>query len=105
MTLPPVWVPKLRGTWKSATAAADPAEDPPGVRFGSCGLVVAGPEFNTVNSVVVVLPYISQNGGHVRVIGIPKIRAPALRSIPTIDASAFGRFPLYNSEPYSVGMS
>jgi hypothetical protein len=51
-------VPQLSGTWKSDTAAAEPAEDPPGVRAGSCGLVVAGPEFRMVNSVVVVLPVV-----------------------------------------------
>lgn len=54
--LPPVWAPRAIGTWKSATAAAEPQEEPPGVRFGSCGLVVLGPELVTQNSVVVVLP-------------------------------------------------
>ena len=54
--LPPVWAPRASGTWKSATAAADPHEEPPGVRFGSWGLVVFGPELATQNSVVVVLP-------------------------------------------------
>lgn len=56
ITLPAVCIPKLSGTWQSATAAADPVEEPPGVRFGSCGLVVLGPALSTVNSVVVVLP-------------------------------------------------
>lgn len=56
ITLPPVCVPRLSGTWQSATAAADPAEEPPGVRFGSWGLVVLGPALSIVNSVVVVLP-------------------------------------------------
>lgn len=56
MMLPPVCVSKLRGTWKSATAAAEPAEEPPGVRLGSCGLVVSGPKLVIVNSDVVVLP-------------------------------------------------
>lgn len=54
--LPPVCPPRLNGTWKSATAAADPHEEPPGVLFGLWGLVVSGPELVTVNSVVVVLP-------------------------------------------------
>lgn len=54
--LPPVCAPKLSGICKSATAAADPHEEPPGVRRGSRGLVVSGPELATVNSVVVVLP-------------------------------------------------
>ena len=39
---PPVWVPSEMGVLKSATAAAEPAEEAPGVRDGSCGLR-AGP--------------------------------------------------------------
>jgi hypothetical protein len=58
ITLPPVCVPQLIGTWESDTVAADPAEDPLGVRVGSWGLVVDGPEFMMVNSVVVVLPVV-----------------------------------------------
>ena len=40
MIEPPVWVPKATGTMKSATAAADPLDDPPGVCAGLCGLAV-----------------------------------------------------------------
>lgn len=54
--LPPFCDPKLRGTWKSATAAAEPVDEPPGVRCLSCGFVVFGPLFRTVNSGVVVFP-------------------------------------------------
>lgn len=41
----------------------------------------------------------------VKSINTPNIKAPALRSISTIDASAFGLLPVYSGEPYSVGMS
>lgn len=58
MMLPPVCAPRLIGICMSATAAAEPDDEPPGVRSGSWGLVVLGPELATVNSVVVVLPMI-----------------------------------------------
>ncbi len=44
------------GTWKSPTAAPDPEDEPPGVRFGSWGLRVLGPVNTAANSVVVVFP-------------------------------------------------
>ena len=34
------WVPMARGAMNAATAAAEPLEDPPGVRSGSWGLRV-----------------------------------------------------------------
>src|SRR5258708_3938739 len=34
---PPVWVPSAKGTWKSATAAAEPLHEPPGGWPGLCG--------------------------------------------------------------------
>ena len=37
-TEPPVSVPTASGTSPAATAAADPALDPPAIRAGSCGL-------------------------------------------------------------------
>ena len=40
MIEPPVCVPKATGTMKSATAAADPLDDPPGVCAGWCGFAV-----------------------------------------------------------------
>src|SRR5438045_9532592 len=58
MVEPPVCVVSATGTWKSATAAADPDDDPPGVRVGSCGLRV-GPGSVKAYSVVTVLPTIT----------------------------------------------
>lgn len=46
----------------SPTAAPDPEEEPPGVRFGECAFVVAGPATVAANSVVVVLPVKVING-------------------------------------------
>ena len=56
---------------KSATAAPEPLEEPPGVRDGSCGFVV-GPAVTPANSQVTVLP---------------RINAPAARNIATHEAS------------------
>src|SRR5437868_11182844 len=58
MTEPAVCDPSAAGTIRSATAAADPLEDPPGVRPGSCGLRVFPPTY-AANSVVTVLPMIT----------------------------------------------
>jgi hypothetical protein len=62
MVDPPVCVPRARGTWKSATAAPEPEDEPPGVRieFGGreCGLIVLGPIVTEANSVVVVFPFL-----------------------------------------------
>src|SRR5436190_3495652 len=55
MVEPPVCVVSAIGTWKSATAAAEPDDDPPGVHAGSCGLRV-GPGSVKAYSVVTVLP-------------------------------------------------
>src|SRR5262245_56640608 len=55
MVEPPVWVVSATGTWKSATAAAEPEDDPPGVRARSCGLQV-GPGSVKAYSVVTVFP-------------------------------------------------
>ena len=52
---PAVWLPVANGTMKSATAAAEPLEDPPGVCLLLWGLVVA-PPLKEANSVVTVLP-------------------------------------------------
>ena len=61
-----------------ATAAADPLDEPPGVRVVSNGFRV-GPERPIANSVVTVFPTMT---------------APAWRSAATHAASAFGRHPL-----------
>ena len=76
--LPPAYVPTPSGTWKSAATAAEPADEPPGVRFRSWEFVVFGPEFVTVNSVVVDLP---------------KMSVPALGKMETAEDSKSGRFP------------
>src|SRR6266853_5896792 len=55
MVEPPVCVVSAIGTGKSATAAAEPDDDPPGVRAESCGLRV-GPGSVKAYSVVTVLP-------------------------------------------------
>jgi hypothetical protein len=73
---PPVCVPKATGTWKSATAAAEPLDEPPGVcaRFSGC-TVSRGARL--ANSVVTVLP---------------RMTPPWLRVRATQAASAKGRF-------------
>ena len=40
MIEPAVWVPKASGTRPAPTAAAEPCDEPPGVRSGSCGFTV-----------------------------------------------------------------
>ena len=74
---------------KAATAAAEPLEDPPGVRSRSCGLVVL-PGVYTASSVVTVLPIII---------------APAARSWLTTAASDTGLRPACSTVPSSVGIS
>src|SRR5947209_3514539 len=72
-----------------ATAAADPLDEPPGVRFRSHGFRVS-PDRPIANSVVTVLPTIT---------------APPCRSAATHAASDFGRQPLKIGEFICVGMS
>src|SRR3984957_3373802 len=55
MMLPAVWVPNANGNIPSATPAAEPEDDPPGVCAGLAGLAV-GPGLRVANSVVTVLP-------------------------------------------------
>ena len=71
----------------AATAAAEPLEEPPGVRAGSKGLVV-GPEKPIANSVVTVLPTMT---------------APPLRSGATQAASCPDCQPLNAGLPICVG--
>src|SRR5436190_5119790 len=89
MTLPAVCVPNARGKNPSATPAADPDDEPPGVWRGLAGLVV-GPGVALANSVVAVLPTTT---------------APAFRARTTAAASARGRWLDQIGDPYSVGMS
>jgi hypothetical protein len=64
---PPVWVPKASGTMKSATAAAEPLEEPPGVCARLSGLQV-GPGVREANSVVTVLPSTMPPAARVRAV-------------------------------------
>ena len=73
----------------TATAAAEPLLEPPGVRVRSHGLRVARGCIHA-NSVVTVLPTIT---------------APASRSAATLAASRSLRKPANSGEPFSVGMS
>ena len=77
MTDPPVWVPLASGAMKSATAAADPLDETPGVRSVSCGLRTATGS-GLANWVVVVLP---------------SKTAPAARSAATQAESVAGWWP------------
>jgi hypothetical protein len=73
----------------AATAAADPLDDPPGVCSGLCGLRVFPGKY-VASSLVTDLP---------------KMIAPAARSMRTTAASASGRRPACSTVPSSVGMS
>ena len=59
MTEPVVWVPRQIGTIISATAAADPELEPPGVYSILFGFAV-GPGARWPNSVVTVFPRVIQ---------------------------------------------
>src|SRR5215472_6775265 len=74
-TEPPVWVPSAAGTMKSAGAAADPLDEPPGVCAALCGFVVAAGAMPASSQVAV----------------LPRITAPAWRNSATQAASASGR--------------
>jgi len=77
MTEPLVWVPRATGTKPAATAAADPLDEPPGVRARSRGFRV-GPGTKSAYCDVTVLPVTT---------------APAARSRFTIVASRSGCRP------------
>ena len=77
ITDPAVCVPKASGAMPSATAAAEPLEEPPGVCAGLRGFAVL-PGVKVANSVVTVLP---------------RTTAPAAQASATQDASAAGRWP------------
>src|SRR3954466_9655725 len=87
---PTTCVPRPAGTMPAPTAAAEPLDEPPGVRFGSCGFCVLCHGWLEANSVVVVLPMIT---------------APASRSACTLAASRFQSAPSHIGEPWPVGMS
>jgi hypothetical protein len=86
---PPTWLPIATMAMPAATAAAEPEEEPPGVRAGSCGLVV-GPATMSANSVVTALPTMT---------------APARRRAWAAAASRPVDVPAKIGEPKPVGMS
>jgi hypothetical protein len=77
MIEPPTCVPSAAGTMRAAIAAAEPDEEPPGVRAGSHGFVV-GPGCVPPSSAVTVLP---------------NTTAPAWRSAQTAALSRLGKLP------------
>src|SRR4051812_25925010 len=87
---PTTWVPSAAGTIPEPTAAAEPLLDPPGVRVGSCGLVVSWNGWLEANSVVVALP---------------RMMAPASRGACTEAESRRVREPAQSGDPWPVGMS
>src|SRR5690348_11371822 len=89
MIEPPTCVPIAAGTMLAPTAAAEPDDEPPGVRFGSNGLVVA-PGWEPPSSAATVLA---------------RITAPAWRSAQTAALSRLGKLPFIAAQPISVGMS
>src|SRR5262245_19461480 len=86
MIEPPTWVPIAAGTIRAAIAAAEPEDEPPAVRAGSNGFVVAG-GCDPPSSAVAVLP---------------RTIAPAWRSAHTAALSRFGKLPRYAAQPISV---
>ena len=89
MIEPPTWVPIAAGTMLAPTEAAEPDDEPPGVREGSNGLVV-GPGWEPPSSAVTVLA---------------RITAPAWRNAHTPALSRLGKLPFIAAQPISVGMS
>ena len=87
---PTTWVPSPAGTMPAPTAAAEPLDEPPGVRLPSCGFLVLCHGWLDANSVVVVLPM---------------MMAPASRSACTLAESRFQSAPSHIGEPWPVGMS
>jgi len=86
---PRACVPNASGSMRAATAAAEPDDEPPGVRRKSCGLRVRAGSPPPKHTVSV----------------LPTMTAPPARSAATGAASRSGRLPRNRSEPYSVGMS
>ena len=89
MIEPPTCVPIAAGTMLAPTAAAEPDEEPPGVRVGSNGLVV-GPGCEPPSSAVTALA---------------STTAPAWRSAQTAALSRLGKLFLKALQPMPVGMS
>ena len=87
MIEPPTCVPIAAGTMLAPTAAAEPDDEPPGVRLGSNGLVVA-PGCEPPSSAVTVLA---------------RITAPAWRSAQTRGIVALGEVSLHRRAAHLGG--
>src|SRR5688500_12834954 len=87
ITEPFVCEPIAAGTTPAATAAADPIDEPPGVRDGSHGLSV-GPGVRYASSAVTVFP---------------STIAPAASADRTAGQLASGTRPANSALPFSVG--
>jgi hypothetical protein len=94
-TDPPVSVPRASGTTPVATATAEPPEDPPAERLGSCGLRT-GPK----TGLLLVIPSASS----CRLV-LPTTAAPAARRHPTACWSRPGRDARSAGVPPLVGRS
>ncbi len=89
MVEPITCVPSAALNMPAAAPAAEPLDEPPGVRARSCGFLVPRGSL-AANSVVTVLPMMT---------------APASRNAATLAASRSERKPANSGEPFSVGMS
>src|SRR5437867_3850516 len=87
ITDPLVCVPTAPGTMPQATPAADPIDDPPGVRRTSHGFFVC-PGWKYASSVVTVFP---------------TTIAPAASRLRTAPAEPVGTRPANSGDPCSVG--
>src|SRR5438067_5565365 len=88
ITEPLLCEPIAAGTTPAATAAADPIDEPPGVRVGSHGLRVA-PGVMYASSAVMVLP---------------STIAPAASAARTAALVSVGVRPAKSALPFSVGI-
>ncbi len=84
---PTVCVPIAAGTWRAATAAADPDDEPPGVWAADHGFIVGAGSLNA-NAVATVFP---------------RMTAPASRSRATRAASRTGKVCANAGAPERVG--
>src|SRR5262249_52335897 len=83
---PPVWVPMAARHMPQATAAAEPLDEPPGVRSSFQGLRVTGGSIQAYGVVTV----------------LPRITAPALRRLATMVASASAMLRNPRFDPQAV---
>src|SRR4029450_10435535 len=90
---PAMSLPSSRAVMPVATAAAEPPDDPPGVRGGAHGLLVV-PKIGLK---------VCQSPARVGVLVLPKITAPASRSRRTASASWSGTWS-HAGSPHVVRM-